>query len=164
MFYVKSMVLVGLMMGLVGLPPITGSIGIASAEVQTAEQRKSEADRLLRQGIQQAQVSQFEAALQSWQQALVIYRELKYQRQESITLGNIGVAYRLLNNYPKAIDYHEQSLAIAQELQDREGEAAALGNLGVAYESLGNYPKAINYQEQSLAIARGSMSSFAVEK
>jgi hypothetical protein len=44
---------------------------------QTPEARKAEADRLLQQGIQQAQSSQFEAALQSWQQALTIYREIK---------------------------------------------------------------------------------------
>jgi CHAT domain-containing protein len=154
MFYVRSMVLAGLMIGLVGLPPAAGLISIASAEVQTTRSRQAEADRLLRQGLQQYQMSQFEAALQSFQQALVIYRELKYRLQEGVALGNLGIAYESLGNYPKAIEYQEQSLAIVRELKDREGEVAALGNLGVAYKSLGNYPKAIDYQEQSLAIAR----------
>jgi CHAT domain-containing protein len=154
MFYVRSMVLVGLMMGLVGLPPMAGSIGIAAAEAQTTGSRQAEADRLFRQGLQQIQSSQFEAALQSWQQALVMYRELKYRTQEGAALGNLGVAYQSLENYSKAIDYQEQSLAIAREMKHREGEEKALGNLGVAYRFLGNYSKAIDYQEQSLAIAR----------
>lgn len=44
---------------------------------QTTDARKAEARRLMQQGIQQHQTSQFQAALNSWQQALQIYRELK---------------------------------------------------------------------------------------
>jgi hypothetical protein len=39
---------------------------------QTPDARKAEADRLRKQGIEQYQASQYESALQSWQQALVI--------------------------------------------------------------------------------------------
>ncbi len=120
----------------------------------TASQRKAEADRLLQRGIQQFKVSQFAAALQSWQQALVIYREIKDRLGEGKSLGNLGLAYQFLGNYAKAIEYQEQSLAIARELKDRLGEGQSLGNLGLAYYSLGNYAKAIEYQEQHLAIAR----------
>ena len=80
---------------------------------QTVEEKKKEADRPLQQGIQQYQVSQFEAALQSWQQSLKLYRELKDRLGEGAALWNLGVAYDSLGNYPKAIDYHEQRLAIA---------------------------------------------------
>ena len=80
---------------------------------QTVEEKKKEADRPLQQGIQQYQVSQFEAALQSWQQSLKLYRKLKDRLGEGAALGNLGVAYDSLGNYPKAIDYHEQRLAIA---------------------------------------------------
>ena len=37
---------------------------------QSPAPSKAQADRLLQQGIEQYQISQFEAALQSWQQAL----------------------------------------------------------------------------------------------
>ncbi|MEP0755913.1 hypothetical protein NDA03_27410, partial [Trichocoleus sp. Lan] len=40
------------------------------ALARTPDARKAEAERLLDQGIEQFQISQFEAALQSWQQAL----------------------------------------------------------------------------------------------
>ncbi|WP_347278014.1 CHAT domain-containing tetratricopeptide repeat protein [Alkalinema sp. FACHB-956] len=115
--------------------------------------QKAEADRLLQQGIQQYQTSQFEAALQSWQQALTLYRALKDRWNEGVTLGNLGLAYDVLGNSPQAIEYQQQSLAIAQELKNRQGEGNALVNLGNAYGALGNYPKAIEYQQQSLAIA-----------
>ncbi|MFM7599631.1 MAG: hypothetical protein ACKO7R_00275 [Pseudanabaena sp.] len=48
-----------------------------SVQAQTTQDRKAEADRLFNQGNQQYQISQFEAAFQSWQQALTIYREIK---------------------------------------------------------------------------------------
>ena len=116
--------------------------------------RKAEADQLLDQGIEQVNTSQFTAALDSWQQALIIYREIKDPLGESQSLGNLGLAYYFLGDYAKAIEYQQQSLAIAREIKDRNGEGNALGNLGLAYYSLGDYAKAIEYQQQRLAIAR----------
>ncbi|MBD1943865.1 CHAT domain-containing protein [Coleofasciculus sp. FACHB-712] len=121
---------------------------------QTQADRKAEADRLLQQGFQQLQTSQFEAALQSWQQALTIYREIKDRQGEGAVLGNLGVVYRNLGDYAKAIDYSQQWLAIARSIKDRQSEGTALGNLGIAYLSLGDYAKAIEYAQQVLAIAR----------
>src|SRR6478672_8566734 len=60
---------------------------------QTPDARQAEADRLLQQGNQQFRISQFEAALQSWQQALIIYRETKNRQGEGNALGNLGLAY-----------------------------------------------------------------------
>jgi CHAT domain-containing protein/Flp pilus assembly protein TadD len=121
---------------------------------QAVDARKAEADRLLELGNQQFQTSQFTAALQSWQQALQIYREINDRKGEGNTLGNLGIAYLPLGDYPKAIDYQQQRLAIAREIKDRLGEGQSLGNLGVVYDSLGDYPKAIDYHQQSLAIKR----------
>ncbi|MFE1745189.1 tetratricopeptide repeat protein, partial [Coleofasciculus sp. H7-2] len=106
------------------------------ALAQTLDARKAEADRLLQQGIQQYDTSQFEAALQSWQQALSLYREIKDRLGEGAALGNLGNAYNSLGDYAKAIEYHQQSLVIAREIKNRSGEGAALGNLGNAYDSL----------------------------
>ncbi|MFB2877664.1 CHAT domain-containing protein, partial [Floridanema aerugineum] len=116
--------------------------------------RKAEADRLFQQGIQQFQTSKFREALQSWQQALAIYREIGDRNGEGQSLGNLGLAYYSLGDYRKAIEYQQQSLAIAREIGDRNGEGQSLGNLGLAYYSLGDYRKAIEYYQQSLAIAR----------
>jgi CHAT domain-containing protein/Flp pilus assembly protein TadD len=121
---------------------------------QTPDAREAEADRLFEQGNKQYNASQFEAALQSFQQALKIYREIKNSQGEKWALGNLGLAYHSLGNYAKAIEYQQQSLALARQIQDRKGEGQALTNLGLAYYNLGDYAKAIEYHQQSLAIAR----------
>src|SRR4028118_777886 len=126
----------------------------SQALAQTQAQRKAEADRLFKQGIQQYQISQFQAALQSWQQALIIYREIKDRQSEGKALGNLGIAYYSLGDYAKAIEYAQQQLAIAREIKDRQTEGKALGSLGNAYFSLGDYAKGIEYIQQWLAIAR----------
>jgi len=124
------------------------------AIAQTTDARQAEGDRLVEQGIQQLETRQFPAALNSWQEALQIYRAIKNRKGESEALGNLGVAFRFLGNNAKAIEYMEQSLAISREIKDRLGEANTLGNLGLAYHSLNNYAKAIEYSQQWLAIAR----------
>jgi tetratricopeptide (TPR) repeat protein len=115
---------------------------------------KTEADRLIQQGIQQHQTRQFPAAFNSWQQALQIYRAIKNRQGEGVALGNLGDIYLSLGNSAKAIEYVQQSLAIAREIKDRRWEGIALGNLEAAYYSLGNYTKGIEYTKQSLAIVR----------
>ena len=96
---------------------------------QTTDASQAEGDRLSQQGAQQYQTSQFSAALNSWQQALQIYRAIKNRQREGRTLSGLGLAYRFLGNYAKAIEYGEQSLAIALEIRDRLGEGTALGSL-----------------------------------
>ncbi|MCZ8308225.1 MAG: tetratricopeptide repeat protein [Microcystis sp. LE19-98.1E] len=127
---------------------------LAEAEKPPASPQQKEADRLLEQGAQQYKISQFGEALQSWEQALQIYREIKNRQGEANSLGNLGIAYGSLGQYQKAIEFYQQSLTIAKEIGDRQGEANSLGNLGNAYRSLGQYQKAIEYHQQSLAIDR----------
>ncbi|MBW4491482.1 MAG: CHAT domain-containing protein [Trichocoleus desertorum ATA4-8-CV12] len=123
------------------------------AVAQAIDARQAEADRLLNQGIQQYQTSQFQAALDFWQQAFQIYRAL-HNRHEGWTLGNLGSAYQSLGDYAKAIEYGQQYLVIARQIRDRYGEGAALGSLGLAYFSLSNDAKAIEYMQQWLIFTR----------
>ncbi|WP_333423949.1 CHAT domain-containing tetratricopeptide repeat protein [Microcoleus sp. F4-D5] len=136
------------------IPLLTTPDSLFPAIAQTTDARQAEADRLVEQGIQQYKTSQFPAALNSWQQALQIYRIIKNRYGEGWALGNLGAAYNSLDNYAKAIDYGQQQLVIARSIKDREGEVAALNNLGLAYRSLGNDAKAIEYGQQQLVIAR----------
>jgi len=121
---------------------------------QTTDAREAEGDRLIQQGIQQQETGQVPAAMNSWQQALQIYRTIKNREGEGWALGFLGVAYHNLGNYAKAIEYSQQWLAIAREIKHRLEESTALGFLGNTYNYLDNYAKAIEYSQQSLAIAR----------
>ena len=119
------------------LLPIPSYLLSTTAQAQTSQDQKTEADKLLEQGNQQFQRSQYKDAIQSWQQALVIYQKLKDRNGEANSLGNLGIAYNSLGQYPKAIEFHQQSLAIFREIGDspeerlrqRNGEANSLGNL-----------------------------------
>ncbi|MFB2980963.1 CHAT domain-containing protein [Microseira sp. BLCC-F43] len=125
-----------------------------SVLVQAQDTRKAEADRLFQQGIEHLNSGQAEAALQSLQQALNIYREIKDRQGEGKTLRNLGTAYLLLGNSNKAIESYQQSLAIAQSIRNRKLEWEALYFLGKAYFVLGDYAKAIESYQQVWTIAR----------
>jgi len=113
-----------------------------------------EADALMSQGAQQLQRRQIEAALQSWEQALRLYRRSGNRRGEGRVLGNRGAVQEALGNYREAIAAFADSLDIAREIGDTQGIAFALSNLGHTHERLAEYDIALGYQEQALAYAR----------
>ena len=121
---------------------------------QTVEERKAEAERLFQQGLEQLKANQVEVGIKSLEQALIIYREIKYPQREAAVLLILSNIYISQGNYAQAIDYCQQGLTIARELNKREAEGLALNTLGNAYNSLGDYAKAIDYYQQSLAIAQ----------
>jgi hypothetical protein len=83
---------------------------------QTTDARKAEADRLLQQGTEQVlKTNQFQAALQSCQQVLPVYREIKDHLGEAKALACLGGAYIGLKDISRATPFLQQSLAIAQE-------------------------------------------------
>ncbi len=136
-----------------------GSVQVTVSEVpyvkpRTTSDQKAEADRLLEQGNQQYATSQFQSALQSWQQALIVYQQIKDRKGESVSLIGLGNAYESLGQYQKAIDFFQQSLAITKQIKDLNGESNSLIGLGNAYYRLGQYQRAINFFQQSLAITK----------
>ncbi len=113
---------------------------------------------LWQQGIQQEQANQFEAAIQSWEKALQIYRVIQSRSQE-LPMGRfsavdilerLGNTYRSLGNYSKAMEYGERLLAIT------DASTTASDTRGVVYTNLAlsNYSKALLQIEQRLAIAQ----------
>src|SRR4028119_608135 len=112
------------------IPLLTTPDSLLPAIAQTTDAREAEADRLLQQGSQQYQTGQLRAALNSWEQALPIYRALKNRQGEGWTLGNLGMAHQSLGNYAKALEYAQQHLAIARSIKDRQTEGWVLVDLG----------------------------------
>lgn len=93
-------------------------------------------------------------AIEYYEQALAIAREIHDQRNESNWLGNLGLAYRNLGETQRAVEYFEQALKISRETHNRRDEGIHLGNLGSAYHMLGEVHRAIEYYEQALHISR----------
>ncbi|NAS89575.1 hypothetical protein C4E24_07580, partial [ANME-1 cluster archaeon AG-394-G21] len=57
-------------------------------------------------------------AIEYYEQALAIAREIGDRRGEGNSLGNLGLAYSDLGQEEKAIEYYEQALAIGKEIKD----------------------------------------------
>lgn len=93
-------------------------------------------------------------AIEYYEQALKISREIRDKGGEGNNLGNLGSAYSDLGEYRKAIEYYDQALKISREIGDRRGEDTDLGNLGNTYYSMGEPKKAIEYYGQALEISR----------
>ncbi|WP_341738498.1 tetratricopeptide repeat protein [Microcoleus sp. CAWBG640] len=76
---------------------------------------KAEADTLFAQGYRQNKISQFREALQFYEQALTIYREIGDRQREAASLRNLGSAYKSLGKFQRAIEFHQQSLEISRK-------------------------------------------------
>jgi tetratricopeptide (TPR) repeat protein len=87
----------------------------SAATVCLPSPSKQEGDRLVKQGAQQYQASQFREALKSWQQALAIYQAIGDSVGEARVLSNMGVALKSLGEYQQAIEHYQQSVAIRRE-------------------------------------------------
>jgi CHAT domain-containing protein len=143
----------------------TSRVLAQTQDARTAEALRllEQSSQLLKQGSKQTQANELNAALQSFQQALKIFREIKSLRGETkiiaiqgetLTLGAIGSIHSSLADYREAINYYQQALVAAQEIQDRKGEALILAGIGRTYHLLADYQEAIKYNQQSLVLIR----------
>jgi outer membrane protein assembly factor BamD (BamD/ComL family) len=80
------------------LPEQITSFSRTQVLAQTISSRKAEADQLYEQSKKQYQNRQFNSALQSFEQALKIYRKIHDNQGEASTLVWIGAIYIVSNN------------------------------------------------------------------
>ncbi|NES07200.1 MAG: CHAT domain-containing protein, partial [Okeania sp. SIO2F4] len=93
-------------------------------------------------------------ALEYYDKALPILREVKNRSQEATTLNNIGAVYKSIGQPEKALEYFEQALSIAREVKNRSREGTTLNNIGGVYDNIGQPQKALKYYQQALPISR----------
>ncbi|MEO0538901.1 MAG: CHAT domain-containing tetratricopeptide repeat protein [Cyanobacteria bacterium P01_A01_bin.123] len=122
--------------------------------VTQAHSTKSEADRLFWLGYEHYNNGQLTDALQNWQRASSLYRDIGDLASLASTIGNLGILYTDLHDYEQAIKLQNEQLAIARQINSPEAEASALLSLGIVQQLLGNYRQAINHFQDSLSIAQ----------
>ncbi|OQY52113.1 MAG: hypothetical protein B6247_17800 [Candidatus Parabeggiatoa sp. nov. 2] len=103
-------------------------------------------------GVVYTKLGDYPKALDFFQQALAIFRDIGDKSGQGKVLTNIGVVYKNLGDYPKALDFFQQALAIFRDIGDKSGQGTNLGNIGSVHLSLGDYPKALDYYQHALAI------------
>ena len=97
---------------------------------------------------------QYAQALNFFQQALVIVREVGNRMGEGTTLNNLGVLSHNRGQHPQALDFYQQALVVQREVGDRAGEGTTLNNLGDLYLTQRQYAQALNFFQQALSIHR----------
>ncbi|MDP2046730.1 MAG: CHAT domain-containing tetratricopeptide repeat protein, partial [Deltaproteobacteria bacterium] len=100
-------------------------------------------------------MGQYDRALEYYQQALAIDREIKRGRRfEAGGLSALGGLYADLGQYDRALEYKQQALAINKEAKDCFLQGGLLSSLGGHYSRMGQYDKAREYYQQALAVHR----------
>ncbi|HEY9652944.1 MAG TPA: tetratricopeptide repeat protein [Coleofasciculaceae cyanobacterium] len=121
---------------------------------QASETPNSEAGKLLAQGIEQLDNNKLNAALESFQQALTLQRQMGNRLGEAVILNNLGVTYYYQGQYEKAIASYRESMQLLWKVYDRAGIGATLNNQSIASLQLGDYRKAIEFCHGAIAIFR----------
>ncbi|NER92323.1 MAG: CHAT domain-containing protein [Symploca sp. SIO1B1] len=120
-----------------------------SEQLLEVEELNQQARELYNQG-------QFAAALEAFEDALIIVRELPVsamkRQQEGDILYKMGESYNQLSQYRQAADSYEQALSIYQELNSWQKQGNSLNWLGLIYEQLGEYKRSLDSYEEALAI------------
>ncbi|GBO54459.1 hypothetical protein APA_2407 [Pseudanabaena sp. lw0831] len=147
-FYALMFVGLTEILGMV-LPP---DLALMTAQAQTTQDRKEEADQLLEKGNQLSRSSKYKEALQTWDQALQIYRYIKDNENEGNTLYNLAEASRKLGQYQKALEIYRQVLAIFQRSQNLNMQGNTLIGIGEVFRKIGQYKNSIDSFQQALII------------
>jgi len=108
-------------------------------------------------------IGRLEASIESYAEALVIYRAIGMARHEARALNNMGIVFAALGEYEEALAHYKSALKIDQALGDRSGIALKLGNIGQCYSDLGDVDRAENYLSKALKVAEqtGDLSAAA---
>jgi CHAT domain-containing protein/Tfp pilus assembly protein PilF len=112
-------------------------------------ERLFEGLQLYELGKAQFSKGQQQEALETFQKALVIFREVDDKKFQGLTLYKMGQVYENLSQYNMALKSYKQALPLVKEL-----EGVVLGTMATVYADQGDYPKALNLYQQALAIAQ----------
>ena len=108
-------------------------------------------------------IGKLEQSIESYAEALVIYRALGMTRLEARALNNMGIIFAALGEYEEALAHYKSALKIDQALGERSGLALKLGNIGQCYADLGDVERAESYLSRGLKVAEqtGDLSAAA---
>ena len=108
-------------------------------------------------------IGRLQAAIESYAEALIIYRAIGMARHEARALNNMGIVFAALGEYEEALAHYKSALKIDQALGDRSAIALKLGNIGQCYSDLGDTVRAESYLGKALKVAEqtGDLSAAA---
>ena len=91
-------------------------------------------------------------AIDEFQKALELWREVKDPYEESVALYGLALTYRFTTDYQKSVSSSLEGLSIIRQLGDPHLEAALLTALGWAYVYLGDTQQAFDSFSRALTL------------
>ena len=82
--------------------------------------------------------SEYEKALEYYNNSLNIFNEIGNKIEVANSLNNIGLVYCEINNYENALEYYQKSLKISEKIDNKKGIANSLNNIGIILISATN--------------------------
>jgi serine/threonine protein kinase/tetratricopeptide (TPR) repeat protein len=129
---------------------VQGALALCDDGSAGLEQRAS---ILLVRGTTLWHMSRLEEAIESYAEALVIYRHLHRPRQEAQALNSMANIFAAMGEFEEALAHYKRSLKLDQQLGDRGAVATKLGNIGQTYADVGDVARAERYLRRGLALA-----------
>jgi CHAT domain-containing protein/tetratricopeptide (TPR) repeat protein len=127
---------------------------IFAAPLTQEEDPKAKADALSEEATSLFYQGDYQGAINRFEEALTIYREIGDRSSEGETLSNIGQTYDSLGQYEQALDFYQQALPVLQEVGDQDGEALVTYLIGYIYHIWQDFPQALEHYQQALTVAR----------
>ena len=93
-------------------------------------------------------------ALDAYQQALQVFRNLDGRDWEGMVLNNIGLVYYSQGRSAESLEQYQQALVIFREIGNQAGEGQVLNNIGLVYYSQGRSAESLEKYQQALVIFR----------
>jgi len=119
-----------------------------------AGNRPAEAHTLSALATSYGSLRQQQKALELFQSALAIWRELVNKEDEASTLAHIGDVYREWGFPDQAVHFYRDALKYYQENPGKAEEAAVLNNLALSYFVLRDRKKCLSYLDQAASSYR----------
>lgn len=91
-------------------------------------------------------------ALNAYEKALIIKKEITDKAGMALVLNNIAMIYHNQGRVSKALEYNSRSLRISEEINDKGGIANSLNNIGGIYDEQGDFEKALDHYRKCLKL------------
>ncbi len=121
---------------------------------QAENNQRREATTLNNIGLAWRSLGEVRRALEFYNQALPLRREVGDKSGEATTLNNIGEVHRSLGDPRRALEFYNQALPILIEIGDKKNQTGALNNMSYIYFQNGELEKTVEIQKQIIEIVQ----------
>jgi CHAT domain-containing protein/predicted negative regulator of RcsB-dependent stress response len=107
------------------------------------DEKRVEAETIFAEAQELRYAKNYKVAVQRYEEAIALWRELNCKQEEGYSLTNEGRVYRVLSEPSPALDRLAEALLRLQEAGDNSGQAFTLNEIGAVHINFGDAQDAI---------------------